>query len=128
MPVTFLLDLLWLGVIAKSFYWKHLGPLLRQADGAMNPIWASVAAVYLLIPVGVALFVMPLASGSPHKALLWGALFGAVLYGVYDFTNHALLKGWPPVVVVVDIIWGAVLCGVTAIVTFYIASKIGWKV
>lgn len=127
-PVTLVLDFIWLGFIAKQFYWKHLGHLLRQSDGAMSPVWSSAAAVYLLIPVGVALFVMPLASGSPLRALGWGALFGAVLYGVYDFTNHALLKDWPFVVVAVDVVWGAVLCGLTALVTYYIASRLGWSV
>jgi len=125
-PVTLALDFLWLGLIAKSFYWKHLGSFLRQADGVMAPIWASAVAVYVLIPVGVALFVMPLANGSPYRALGWGALFGVVLYGVYDFTNHALIKDWPLTVVVVDVIWGAVLCGVTALLTYYIAGRLGW--
>ena len=127
-PVTLALDFLWLGVLAKNFYNRHLGPLMRQADGALAPIWASAAVVYVLIPVGVALFVMPLAGGSPLKALGWGALFGVILYGVYDFTNHSLLKDWPFIVVAVDVVWGAVLCGLTAVVTFYIASRLGWTV
>ncbi len=75
------------------------------------------ALVWLLIALGITLFVLPKAS-SFGSAALWGAAFGFVLYGVYDLTNYALLKGWPLPVVIVDIAWGAFLCAAAAMALF----------
>jgi uncharacterized membrane protein len=47
------------------------------------------------------------------SSLGWGALFGLIVYGVYDMTNMATLENWPVRMVWVDICWGCFLCGVT---------------
>ena len=44
-----------------------------------------------------------------------GALFGLILYGVYDLTNLAILEKWTRSMTVADIAWGCVLCGSTAV-------------
>jgi uncharacterized membrane protein len=41
-----------------------------------------------------------------RSSLLHGALLGFVVYGVYDFTNRAVLDAYPVAMVVVDIMWG----------------------
>lgn len=114
---TLILDFLWLGFIAKDFYDKHIGFLLRKTDGALDPIWPSAFMVYIAITLGIVVFVVPKAEGSKKSAFLLGALFGAILYGVYDFTNHATLANWPFRMVVVDVIWGACLCGAVSVIT-----------
>lgn len=38
-------------------------------------------------------------------------MFGLVLYGVYDFTNLAMVSGWTLKVAVIDVLWGVVLGG-----------------
>ncbi len=45
----------------------------------------------------------------------------ALTYATYDLTNMELIKGWPMKVVVVDILWGMVLCAVVAMSSFWIA-------
>jgi uncharacterized membrane protein len=55
--------------------------------------------------------------------LLYGALFGFFTYATYDLTNLATLKDWPLDMVIVDIIWGTVLGGSVAVVTYFIY---GW--
>jgi len=71
------IDLLWLGVVGRGLYQKHLGFLLSP-----KPNWAAAFAFYLLFIVGVLVFaVVPgLQAGSPGKALLMGALFGLISY------------------------------------------------
>lgn len=115
---TLILDFLWLGLIANNFYDNQIGMLLRKSDGALAPIWPSAFMVYIAIALGITAFVLPKADGNRKSAFAWGALFGAILYGVYDFTNHATLTHWPFTMVVIDLIWGALLCGtVSAICT-----------
>lgn len=107
--VLAVLDGLWLGVIAGGFYKEKLGGLLRD-----KPIWSIAALFYLVHVIGITTLVLPQAS-SWTSALLLGALFGFCAYATYDLTNHATIKGWSPVVTVVDLAWGTVATALTAL-------------
>jgi uncharacterized membrane protein len=117
------LDGLWLGLIAKSLYRNELGSLMRLAGGELAPNWAAAGIVYVALVVGVLCFVVPRAQGQLLLALLWGALFGALTYAIYDFTNLAVLDGWNWKIAMIDTIWGAVLCGVVSVVTVWASTK-----
>jgi uncharacterized membrane protein len=118
-PVFFIIDLLWLGVVAKGFYQKNLRYILSP-----NVNWTAAIIFYLMYIAGILIFaVLPgVAKDSVRHAALWGALFGFFTYATYDLTNLALLKDWPLNIVVVDILWGVVLCTVVATLSFYIAK------
>jgi uncharacterized membrane protein len=108
-----ILDGLWLGVLMKDFYRRHLAHLARMADGGLDPIWPVAALVYPTIALGLAVFVLSRAR-DPIEALLLGAVFGAITFAVYDLTNHATLRDWSATMTMVDICWGAASCGVTS--------------
>lgn len=116
-PFMLALDYLWIGVLMKGFYLRELGEITRRNGDTLTPRWGAAILVYLLIPAGLLLFVRPLIVSQPSvvNAFLRGALFGAVLYGVYDLTNLAILEKWSLRVTIVDIIWGTVLCGLSAV-------------
>lgn len=118
LPLLPLFDLLWLGVIAKDFYRGHLGHLMRS-----DIVWSGAIGFYFLYVAGLMYFaILPgIASGSWTKALLLGALFGFFAYMTYDLTNFATLKDWPLIIVIVDIAWGALLSGMLATASFFIA-------
>src|SRR5262245_25637515 len=92
LPIFLAIDLLWLGVLMKGFYQQELGTLARRDGAGLAPRWTAAAIVYLLIPAGIVLFVRPHAPASAPltTALFWGAVYGLVVYGVYDFTNWAV--------------------------------------
>ena len=117
-PVFFLIDMLWLGFIANRFYQDQIGHLL----GPVN--WTAAIVFYLIYIVGILIFaVVPaLEVGSWQRALVLGALFGFFAYATYDFTNLATLKDWPLVVVVVDVIWGAVLTGSVVLGSYWLGK------
>lgn len=102
-----LLDGLWLGLLMKGFYRDQLAPIARMANGGFAPNWAAALVVYVLLGAGIAWFVVPRASGLVSAAGI-GALFGVVVYGVYDFTNYSTLRQWPFALTLVDVAWGAV--------------------
>ena len=118
-PVFFIIDLIWLGVVPKGFYQKNLKYILSP-----NVNWTAAIIFYLMYIAGILIFaVLPgVAKDSVRHAALWGALFGFFTYATYDLTNLALLKDWPLNIVVVDIFWGIVLCTVVATLSFYIAK------
>lgn len=116
LPIFLLIDLLWLGVVMKDFYSHELGELARRQGTAFSPRWGAAILVYLLIPGGLVLFVRPLlgVNATAWQATGWGALYGLVLYGVYDLTNLAVLEMWTMRVTLADIAWGCVICGMTS--------------
>lgn len=111
--VLVVLDGIWLGVVMKDFYRRSLAPIARMADGGLDPIWPIAALVYPVLALGLTIFVAGRVR-EPLQALALGACFGAITFAVYDLTNHATLRDWRPVMTAVDILWGAVSCGVAA--------------
>ncbi|HLP59904.1 MAG TPA: DUF2177 family protein [Candidatus Deferrimicrobium sp.] len=102
----FAIDMVWLGLVARSFYRKHLGFLMNP-----SPNWLAAIIFYMLFIVGILVFVVVpgLENNSLKTTLLRAALFGLITYATYDLTNLATVKDWPLLVTVVDMIWGTVL-------------------
>jgi uncharacterized membrane protein len=108
------LDALWLNGPGGALYKSSIGELLRRSpDGSLMPMWVPVSLVYALLLLGLLVLVVPRAGGQVLTGAALGALFGLVVYGVYDCTNLGLLRGWTLKVAVVDICWGTVLGAVT---------------
>lgn len=122
--VMFSLDMIWIGIIAKAHYFKAYGHILRLVDGKLMPIWWAVFLVYVALVVGVNVFGLSWDKHSMKDAVLYSALFGLLVYAVYDFTCLSLFKDWPIGMSIIDCIWGAVLCGLTALITLTIEKLI----
>ena len=120
--VFFIIDMAWLGFIAKDLYKKYLGDLLSEQVN-----WAAAIIFYLLFIVGIFIFaILPsVEKESLSSAITLGALFGFFTYATYDLTNLATLKGWSTTIVFIDIIWGAVLTALVSTAGFYIVNYIG---
>lgn len=107
-----ILDGLWLAVVAQNFYQAQLGPLM-----AKSPVWAAAGVFYVLYIAGLVFFVVAPAQkeGGRRAAALRGAFFGLIAYATYDLTNLATLQGWPLAVTAVDLVWGALVSGLTCL-------------
>jgi uncharacterized membrane protein len=114
------LDGVWLGLLMKNFYRDQLAPIVRLADGGIAPNWPAALVVYALLGTGIAVFVVPRAS-TASLAAVYGALFGLVVYGVYDFTNYSTLRQWPFVLTLADVAWGAVASAACAVAVRIVA-------
>jgi uncharacterized membrane protein len=107
-------DFVWIGVVANGFYRRELGTLLRMRGDNLDPRLLPAFLLYALVVAGLVLFALPRArSGSLLDAIGWSALFGLIAYSVYDLTNYATMQGFPLRVAAVDMVWGAVVCGIT---------------
>jgi uncharacterized membrane protein len=102
----FAIDMVWLGLVARTFYRKYLGFIM-----APNPNWLAAVIFYLLFIGGILFFVVipGLEANSLKLTLLRAALYGLITYATYDLTNLATLKDWPLTITVVDMLWGTVL-------------------
>jgi uncharacterized membrane protein len=121
LPVFFVIDMVWLVLVAKKFYQEQIGFLMKPDIN-----WLAAIIFYLLFIAGLVIFVISPAveKHSWVHALIFGALFGLITYATYDLTNLATMKDWPLLVTVVDLIWGTVLASSISLVTYLIANKI----
>lgn len=113
------IDLVWFQV-AGGFFKQEIGSIARLTpEGEWQVRLLPAIIAYLLMAVGIVFLVLPLATSLPH-ALLMGALFGLVGYGLYDLTNLATLTAWTTKFAVVDMTWGMVLCGAVASLGYWL--------
>jgi uncharacterized membrane protein len=121
LPVFFVIDMVWLVLVAKDFYKKQIGFLMKPDIN-----WYAAIIFYLLFIAGLVTFVISPAveKQSWLHALLFGAFFGLITYATYDLTNLATMKDWPLLVTIVDLIWGTVLAASISVITYLIANRI----
>ena len=120
--IFFLMDMVWLGIIAKDFYHKEIGHLMAPKFNLI-----PAAFFYLIYIGGLSFFaILPAFEEESLKlAILYGALFGFVSYATYDLTNLATLKGWPVKIVIYDLVWGTFVSGIASMSSLWIGSH--WK-
>ena len=102
----FVLDIVWLGVVAKGLYARHMGTLLRP-----DIQWLPGLLFYALYVAAVVVFVVMPATEhrSAVRAIVLGAFFGLAAYATYDLTSLALIRDFPVTIAVVDMLWGMAL-------------------
>ena len=113
-----IIDFVWLGLVAKKTYEKEIGDFYREKFN----LWAALI-LYILLAIGVTFIVLGnIYSTTYFSTLFVGALFGLIVYGVYDLTNLAIIKNWPIKIVIIDILWGTFLLGITSFLTKYFSE------
>ena len=117
--VFLIVDLVWLGIIAKNLYSKYLGEFMTDSIN-----WTAAIIFYLIFVAGLLIFVIypSVEKNSVTQVLILGALFGIITYSTYDLTNLATLKGWPIQIVIIDIIWGSVLSTIVSLSGYYVVK------
>ena len=115
-----IIDFVWLSVVANKFYKSQIGTLLLE-----KPNMLAAVAFYIIYVIGIVVFVLTpaLEKNSWQYAAGYGALFGLIAYATYDLTNLATLKGWTLKLVVVDLLWGAVLTGGVAVLSYWVIRQ-----
>jgi len=115
------LDVIWLGTVAKDLYAAHIGHLL--APKANLP---AAVAFYAIFLAGLVFFVIhpAIAEGSWPKAAAMGAAYGFVTYATWDLTNLAVLKDFPFSIVPIDMAWGTFLAAAVSTATYAVAQVI----
>lgn len=116
LAVFFAVDMLWLGVISRAFYRKHLGFLMTPDIN-----WYAALIFYFLFIAGVLVFVVlpGIRENAPIPMLVRAALFGLITYATYDLTNLATIKDWPLIITIVDLAWGMMLTSIVSLAGFF---------
>ena len=111
MIVMFILDIIWLNILAKPVYQQGIGHLM-----ATQPNLLFAALFYMVFVFGIIWFaVVPNRTSNGIKStFVAAAIFGFFVYASYDLTNLAMLKDWPLGMSLMDMTWGTLLSGVSA--------------
>ena len=112
--------------MAKLCYKIILQTFIGNLIIGPKPVLWAAALFYILYVVGVAIVVIQpcIHDSSILKSIYIGFVFGLVAYGTYNLTNMAVLKGWSPTVVFVDMFWGGSLTAFSAGTGLFVAKKI----
>ena len=106
-----ILDFIWLTMFMSKRY-KVMIKDIQGEELKVNIIYA--AFVYLLMIIGQQVYVKPLIK-SKKDVLIYGGLFGLIVFGVYDLTAGAVIKKWDLNLAIIDILWGVFLFTVSSL-------------
>jgi uncharacterized membrane protein len=109
--VMLIIDLIWLGFIAKPMYQQGIGHLM-----AAKPNIAAAISFYLIFPIGLMVFAILPESANTNwqRTAILGALFGFFTYATYDLTNLTTLKNYPLKLALIDMFWGTLVSAIAA--------------
>ena len=119
--IFLIIDVVWLSFAVKYFYKPNIGHLLLE-----KPVMWAAALFYIIYVIGLAIVIIEpsLNSDQVMKFIIKAFMFGLVAYGTYNLTNMATLKGWSPIVVLVDMLWGGSLTAFSTYFGIFLAKKL----
>lgn len=102
-------DIAWISLFLGDVYAAQLSSIMRE-----SPLAAPALLFYVGYIIAIIFFAVrpALATQRVATALLNGGALGAVTYGTFTLTNHAILSAWSWHLVISDIAWGAFLTGI----------------
>ena len=105
-----ILDFIWLTMFMSKRY-KVMIKDIQGEELKVNMIYAVL--VYLLMIIGQQVYIKPLIK-SKKDVLIYGGLFGLIVFGIYDLTAGAVIKKWDLKLAIIDILWGVFLFTVSS--------------
>jgi uncharacterized membrane protein len=103
-----LADTMWFQFSVERFY----KPMFENIQNKKWSVRISSAVVVWLL---MGLFIALQYQQCPKQPWWAFYLYGLIIYGVYNMTNHAVLRDYSLVVSAIDTLWGSVLIGTAAI-------------
>jgi uncharacterized membrane protein len=107
------LDGFYLNLI-KGYFNKQIKSI-QGSDIKLNIIATGITYIFLIF--GLNYFII-----KRNRSVSDAALFGLIIYGVYDFTNMALFTNWSLLTAIIDTTWGAILFGLTTAIVYKMES------
>lgn len=96
--------------------WKKQIFAIQNKEMKVNVYGALFSYIFLLL--GLVIFVQPLIKND-FDCIKYGALYGLVVFGVFDMTNLAIIEDYQWKTSVIDISWGMFI----STVALYLSRK-----
>lgn len=114
-----ILDLIWFSISTPMYSQTIL--LIQKTPLEKNKFIVGGLITWLLIAIGINIFVLNHAN-TTKEAVLQGALFGLITYGIFNGTNYAIFKMWDLKTSSIDTLWGIFICTVVSGIMFRLKS------
>lgn len=99
-------DLVWVAFMMRPKYAKLVKHIQNGRQVEFRPAFGILA--YALMVLGLVVFVIPsLETSTRSTRAIRGALFGLIVYGVYNATCATSFDRWPMDIFLLDIAWGS---------------------
>jgi uncharacterized membrane protein len=111
------IDLIYITQVAPIFF----GPMIKNIQGSpirINYLAAFIA--YILLAASIPIFILPniRKNSALVDSLFYGGLMGLFVYGIYDMTNKATIKGWKWSASFIDILWGMTVYSLSSYIIY----------
>ncbi len=117
-----LVDIIWIQTFVLPTYQAALQTPFRTLSGLQDV--AIAIFVYALLLVGNLIFGdMRQSPNDLPSMIMYGGLFGFVVYGVYTGTNYVVFPQWSTYLVITDTLWGAFLCS-SSLAVLYVSRML----
>jgi len=117
LAVFLTLDLPMITLINKKMYQDQLNLINGSNTVNTSRVIISAAITYLLLALGIYYF------GVKQKSFYNAAIFGVIVYGVYNFTNLATISKYGVKESMIDTAWGTILCVLVTFIALEINSR-----
>lgn len=98
--IVLLIDIIFLYIIKDLFNKQIIS--IQNSKLELNFIGAALS--YIFIILSLYWFII-----KDNKKLIDAFILGLCIYGVYEYTNYALLKNWNFQTTIIDTLWGGFL-------------------
>lgn len=116
--LVLIIDGIWIQWIMKGKYTE----LIPRIQGTkMDVRYFPALLSYLTIILPIILFSIPNVKAKTrlYDSLFYGGLLGMCMYGMFSFTNYALINNWSLEVVALDTLWGGFLYTIVSYIGSY---------
>lgn len=112
-----IMDGVWFTFFMNDFAISKIAPILNLEENLLSVRFFEAFMAYALMVISAVFFLDSKTSISKNyfESFMWGALLGICIFGVFDFTNGALMKTYPLSFIIVDTLWGGFMYGIAAI-------------
>ena len=106
-----IIDIIYLSLLSRE--WNKSIKKIQGSDIRMR-IFPTII-VYISLVILLYYFII-----SEKKSVYEAFILGMLIYGVFDFTNYAIIKDWSLKMSIIDTIWGGILFGLTTYIYYKI--------
>ena len=115
--IFLILDLPMIGLINKNMYQSQFERINTNNKLGYERTIIAAIITYLLLVIGLYYFAIK------QNSVYNGAIFGVVVYGIYNFTNLATITNYGIKESIIDTIWGTILCTLVTYIVLEINAK-----
>ena len=119
-----IIDIPMITKINYDMYNKQFLRINNEKTVKKNDMYIGAIVAYLCLVLGIYYFVI---KDNVNKSFTEigkiGALFGFVVYGIYNGTNKATIAEFGLTEAIKDTIWGTILCALISMLTVYFIKK-----